>query len=95
MSERKWALKHCVISSSCAIHLAMMCFQPFLGNCITKADWSLTNLACLPVFVDIFSSLQMILAVTYFLCSVYRTMVHTRKAKEDEAVWRQNVMSVI
>ena len=27
-----------------------------------------------------------ILAVTYFLCSVFRTMVHTRKAKDDEAV---------
>ena len=86
MLERKWALKHCVIGSPCAIHLAMICFQPFLGNCITKADWSLTNLACLPVFVDIFSSLQMILAVTYFLCSVYRTMVRIRKGKDDEAV---------
>ena len=95
MLERKWALKHCVISSPCAIHLAMMSFQSFLGNCITKADWSLTNLACLAVFVDIFSSLQIILVVTYFLCSVYRTMVRTRKAKEDGAGWRQNVMSVI
>ena len=28
MLERKWALKHCVISSPCAIHLAIMCFQP-------------------------------------------------------------------
>ena len=56
------------------------------GSCITKADWSLTNLPRLAVFVNIFSSLQMILAVTCFLCSVLRTMVRTRKAKDDEAV---------
>ena len=30
MLERKWVLKHCVISSPCAIHLAIMCYQTFL-----------------------------------------------------------------